>query len=253
METLDRLCRSGALTEAERFLQNTLAEASGEARISLLNELGGFYRGLSRHKQSADAFREALQCLEDAGQIQGAEYDIVLLNLAGTCRLAGRLDEAEDLLQQALSRISPEDTAYGAALNGLSLVKREQGSLDDAARLGEAALKWLAGHDSPSCELATAQSNQASVCLEMGDLDRASRLVGQALRFFEALPEPDTHYAAALSVKGAICFRQGDWDEAERAYQSAMSLTEHFFGHNREYEAARAALEVVRRARRDGQ
>ena len=73
------------------------------------------------------------------------------------------------------------------------------------------------------------------------------------MRFFEALPEPDIHYAAALSVKGAICFRQGDWDEAERAYQSAMSLTEHFFGHNREYEAARAALEVVRRARRDGQ
>lgn len=252
METLDRLCRSGALAEAERFLQNTLAEASGESRISLLNELGGFYRGLSRHEQSADAFREALRCLEDAGQAQGAEYGTVLLNLAGTCRLAGRLDEAEDLLQQALSRISPEDAVYGAALNGLSLVKREQGSLKDAARLGEAALNWLAGHGSPSCDLATARSNQASVWLEMGDLDRASQLVGQALRFFEALPEPDTHYAAALSVKGTICFRQGDWDGAERAYQSAMSLTEHFFGHNREYDVARTSLEAVRCARRDG-
>ena len=252
METLGRLCRSGALAEAERFLQNALAEALGGARISLLNELGGFYRGLSSYEQSAGAFREALRCLEDAGQGHGAEYGTVLLNLAGTCRLAGRLDEAEDLLRQALSRISPEDAAYGAAVNGLSLVKREQGSLKDAARLGEAALEWLEGHGHLSCELATARSNQASVWLEMGDLDRASRLAGQALRFFEALPEPDTHYAAALSVKGAICFRQGDWDGAERAYQSAMCLTERFFGHNREYEAAQAALEAVRCARRDG-
>ena len=253
LRSLDRLYQAGELDAAEAALRRELETASGDARISLLNELGGFYRGISRYEQSASAFQEALRLLEDGGQVGGSAYATVLLNLAGVFRLAGRQDRAERLLCRALSMLSPDNDAYVAVLNGLSLVRREQGRLEDAARLGEAALAWFARRGGYARETATAQVNQASLLLAQGDLDGAARMLDQALEYFEKQPEPDAHYAAALSAKGAVCFRRGDWGGAERAYRSAQSLTEHFFGRNSEYEAARAALEAVCRARRSGQ
>ncbi len=251
LESLDRLYRAGDRETAERVLLHALEHAAGREKAALLNELGGFYRGISRYEESAGAFRGALSCLEALGQDQGAEYATVLLNLGGACRLAGKQTEAEQLLKQALCLLTPEESAYVGAQNALALVYREEGLLEEAIQLEQEALAWLERHGASDQERATALNNLASLHLALGQTAQAACLIEQSLSLFGAMTQPDPHYAAALSTRGAICFRLGKTDQAELAYREAMELTEHYFGRNQEYQSARAALETVRQSRRN--
>ena len=85
--------------------------------------------------------------------------------------------------------------------------------------------------------------------MSRGDWAGAAELLEEALTFYKAMPEPNIHYAAALSAKGVLCFRQGDLEGAEKAFERALLLTEHFFGHNAEYQSTLENLKKVRETR----
>ena len=59
---LDHYYSSGGCEDVERFLLQSLEQeksAGSDALIAVYNELGGFYRGISRFGESLDAFEQA--------------------------------------------------------------------------------------------------------------------------------------------------------------------------------------------------
>ncbi|PWM37531.1 MAG: hypothetical protein DBX46_03075 [Clostridiales bacterium] len=248
-EELDALYQAGNVDRTEQFLKRYLEHCPREERITVLNELAGFYRGISRYEESEAASKEALQLLEENGMENSAQYATAMMNLAGTYRLSGRLDEAEGMMRQAAEMLDEEDYAYASTLNNLSLIYHKKGDIAKAEELAGAALTWMRSHGSPEHEVATSLNNLAAMKMSRGDWAGAAELLEEALTFYKAMPEPNIHYAAALSAKGVLCFRQGDLEGAEKAFERALLLTEHFFGHNAEYQSTLENLKKVREAR----
>jgi hypothetical protein len=52
-----------------------------------------------------------------------------------------------------------------------------------------------------------------------------------------------------LATQAALLFRRGELAGAEAALEHSLALTEHFFGHNAEYETAQRSLQTIREAR----
>jgi len=243
------LYQSGKVAEVEPFLEKTLERVPNPEKITVLNELAGFYRGVSRYEDSAAAYLQALVLLEAAGQKDKPTYSTVLMNLAGTLRLSGKLTEAAEMFETSLRLLDPKDYAYASAQNNLALVLQEQGKFKEAEKLAEQALEWVRRHGAPAHEVTTSLNNLANIRLNMGDTDGAKSLIDEALGMYDSMGEADVHHAAALSLKGSLCCRQKDWDGAQAAFEKALSLTEHFFGKNAEYEHTLRNLEAVQKAR----
>lgn len=112
-------------------------------KVTVLNELAGFYRGVSRYEDSVNAYLSALMILEAAGQRDKPSYATIGMNAAGTLRLAGRLSEAEEMFEHSLRLLDPEDYAYASAQNNLAIVLQEQGKFKEAEKLAEQALEWV--------------------------------------------------------------------------------------------------------------
>ena len=250
-EHLDRLYQAGDLKAVEQYLQNCSLQCGLPEKISALNELGGFYRGISRYQESEEAFCEAMALLEQIGQGSTARFATVLLNLAGTYRLSGHLDEAEAMLQQAIEQLDTEEYAYAGALNNLSLVKQAQGDLAEAERLSRQALDWIRGHGAPAHELATSYNNLAALCMHQQKLPQAQQMLDKAMEIYDCMQEPNVHLAAACSTQGVLCYAQRDWAGAEKAFQRALELTEHFFGQNEEYRTTLQNLALVKRKKEE--
>ena len=246
---LDALFQAGDLEKIEAFLKQNLSLRSGAEKVAVLNELAGFYRGISRYDESVQNFQEALTLLEQAGQKNSNAYATVLLNLAGVYRLTRKLDLAAQMFEHALTLLDPEDYAYASAKNNLSLVRLEQGDPSRAAALAGEALEWMRGHGAPEHEVATALVNLANICLRQKDVERADVLLKEALALYDKMEEVNVHHAAALSAQGMVHYLREEWDEAEDAFRRALKLTEHFFGHNAEYKATLRNLELTRQAR----
>lgn len=246
---LDQLFQSGDLSATEAFLAEALFNCRPQDRVTILNEQGAFYRGISRYERSEAAFSEALDILRAAGQEGTRPYATLLLNLAGTHRLAGRYDLAAELYLRSLDMLDPDRYEFASVLNNLALTRHAQGQLDEACALATQALDWIKAHGAPDHEVATSLNNLASICISKKDWDGAAALLDQALERYDAMPESNVHHAAALYSRGIVYLGQGMLDRAEADFQQALELTDHFFGHNAEYDTILNALDMVRRAR----
>lgn len=247
-EQLDAMYQSGRQAEVESFLQETLQRVSNGQKITVLNELAGFYRGVSRYEDSVAAYLSALMLLEAAGQRDKPFYSTIVMNAAGTLRLAGRLSEAEEMYKKVLDLLDPEDYVYASTQNNLSLVLQDQGKYKEAQVLAEQALEWVRCHGAPDHEVATSLNNLANIHMNMGDVEYAGTLIKESLAIYDAMEKPNVHHAAALSFQGVLCYRQKDLDGAKAAFERALSLTEYFFGKNIEYKQTLQSLKVVRKA-----
>lgn len=243
---LDLLYQAGDLRAVEQYLQDCLLQYPLPEKISVLNELGGFYRGISRYPESEEAFHKAMALLEQDGQDNTAFFATVLLNLAGTYRLSNRLDQAESMFRQAITHLDAENYAYASALNNLSLVKQAQGDLAEAEILSQQALDWMLKHGAPEHEVATSYNNLAALCLQQQKLARAQQMLDQAMALYDGMPEANVHLAAAYSTQGALCYAKKDWNGAEEALHRALELTEYFFGRNEEYKTTLRNLALVK-------
>lgn len=70
---LDQRFQDGDQSRIEGFLKDTLSRLEAEGRgesgehASVLNELACFYRGISRYGEAGEAFRRALEQMEQLG------------------------------------------------------------------------------------------------------------------------------------------------------------------------------------------
>lgn len=265
-EHLDDLFRKGDHAKTEEYLKGHLEEldAAGNElmKISVLNELGSFYRGVSRYQDSADCFEKAFDLLKRRGMKDTPYHATMLLNYAGTCRLSGRLKEAVSLFLSAKKLF--EDTGlkesyeYGSTLNNLAIAYQDLGDMEKALDIGSQALDRMrnrAAHkeerDAFKEEVATALGNLASILLGMGELEKAEALAAEALSMYDAKETGSAHHAAAISTMGAICFRQGRYDIAVEHFEKSLELTRGYFGRNIEYAVILHNIAVAYEAKGD--
>ena len=250
-DRLDELYSQGDLAAIEKYLLEAVSQTNDQSpeRAALLNELAGFYRGISRYTASEDAFIKSLNIFESANMEATPEYATVLLNLAGLYRLMGDSEKAIDLFKNAMSKLeasgATDSYAYVSILNNIALAYQEKGEPQQALQYASKALELMRTFASGDHEIATSLNNLASIRLGLGELDTADTLVTEALEYYDAMPEPNVHHAAAITTKAAIMSRRGDYKSALAGFRKALDLTQRFFGENIEFAICKRNISEI--------
>jgi tetratricopeptide (TPR) repeat protein len=246
LEKLDALFRQGDQQAIEAYFAELLFdyEAAGKTDsmeyATLLNELAGWYRGISRYEDSERYFVQMLSILEKNGLQDSVAYARILLNAAGLYRLTNRFDEALDasLTAKAIIEANPQDDeyAFASALNSITLAYLAKGDLSSAESTATESLAFARNSSAAgNHEIATALSNLASVSVRMGSFNKAELLLREALELHEQMEQENFHHGAVLSALGTVLHSQERYSEAVAVFQQSVEATERFFGKNIEY------------------
>lgn len=243
---LDEKYLQGDLTAVERFLLESIRQAekmpqgSRDELIAIYNELGSFYRGISRYAQSIAAFEKARAlAVLDPGRDSG-QYATILNNMAGTCRLTKDYDTAIALFREAAGiyrRAGLQDTyAYASVLNNMALVYREAEQYPEAIGCLKQALGMIENMPGHMHEVAVTYNNLTALYSAAGDRMQAMQCLQRALQAFEKCSdEENVHYAAGLNSLAAFLYAEGDCERAIAVYRKSAKYTLRFFGENIEY------------------
>ena len=256
-DELDRLYDEGDFNAVEAFILDAvdISPDSSPEQAGFLNELAGFYRGVSRLDESEATFNKSLGIFENLGMEATEQYATVLLNLAGLFRIKGEADKSIELFSDAKSKLETAGGrggyAYISVLNNLALALQETGSYDKALECAQEALELLRAinvndhaHEFDH-EIAASLNNIASIKLKTGEILAADILVSEALSIYESMPDPDVHHSAALTTKAVISYQSGDVQGALDGFKRGLELTRRFFGENIEYAICRRNIADV--------
>lgn len=243
-EKLDELWASGEPSEIEKYLRKQLEGSEGAQCVMILNELGSFYRGVSRLRESERAFAQAIEIMEAAGQGATPQCATLRMNLAGTLRVEGCYDRAEEEFLKAKELFDRDSYEYASTLNNIGLLKASTGDYSEAERLLNEAYEWVKAHGAPARELASSLNNLAAVQMKKGELTRAEEMLDEALRIYDSMPEEDPHHAGALYTRAMVHFEKGEGEMAIPLLAESLKITERFFGKNEDYQQA---LELYKR------
>ena len=250
-DRLDELYGAGDLAAVEAFISDAAAGADEHSpeRAGLLNELAGFYRGVSRYAESKDKFEQSLRIFESAGMGATPEYATVLLNLAGLYRITGDAGKAIELFSTAKRILegagAADGYAYIGVLNNLALAYKEKGEYASALEYATRAYELIRSGIGKEHEIATSLNNIASIHLSLGETGAANQFISEALEIFDAMAEPDVHHAAALTTKAVLMCRNNDYIGALAYFRRAMDLTKRFFGENIEFAICRRNISEI--------
>jgi tetratricopeptide (TPR) repeat protein len=184
-------------------------------------------------------YEEALKLFEKAVNVKGeseaaqsnpSDLAATYVNKGTTLTSLGRLNEAEESFQKAISLYeSIGDTAsLSIALNNLGSVYKARGDLNKAIEAYQKSLaisEKIFGSSHP--DTATSLNNLASVYAAMGDLDKAESLFMKALEINKSIfgsEHPRT--ASSLNNLASVYRYRGDLSSALEAYERALSITE---------------------------
>lgn len=242
---LDTLFANKETREAELYMKEGLkaAEDSGDlgSAVAVCNELGGYYRKLSRYKEGGALYEKAIAYLEQLGLSGSEHHATTLMNHATTCTQAGEREKALALFRRAAEIFTEKgltaDYRMASLHNNISSLYQDAGDLPNAEKHLQMALSVLEGLTGTGTEVAITYTNWAQLCLAADRLNDAEEKVLLALAAFEKTGGGrDTHYAAAVNVSGKIDYIKGDYTAAISQFKEAMELVEQEFGdENRSY------------------
>lgn len=213
--------KRGELLEAEAAFAQAIASRSDDPNV--LTRYGVFLRRNGRFAH-AEAIEERLlrvgKRLNDPHIIADA-----LGNLAITRRKRGHLQEARQLLEQAISvaeegRVEKDDLAF--LYDNLGLTLRRLGDFSRAEEHHRTALAIReASQDRRG--MANALNNLGYLYRERADIVRALEAHKKALSLFDEVDDRRGQAAAHANL-GVIYELRGDLDSAEREYRASLAL-----------------------------
>jgi eukaryotic-like serine/threonine-protein kinase len=176
--------------------------------------------------QEADALLEELRRRAEALDYLPVQVEIETASASVMVTL-GRLEEAEQVLERALSRALAEGITKHAtdAASSLTLVVGERrGRFDEARWIGDVAL-GLARHDGDPWALARVHTHLGGMLLAQGRLDEAESELRQALELLERVLGPDDPgVATGLENLGMVMSDQYAHEEAEALHRRAHEI-----------------------------
>lgn len=246
--SLDALYTQGQTATIEPFLKRTLAEhricCGGHDPIftAALNELGTYYRGVSRYAESAQAFEEAGRDILSYGNKDTVDYATNRINLGGTLRLMKKYEQALSLYEEALNiytRLEGKHSYhYAAVLNNISLVYLDLKDYHTAYSYADDALQIISILPGHTEERAISLVNRGTASYYLKDKEAAFQDMQLALSLYESLPEKGIHYANALNLAGTLAWENGHYQKAHDFFIRAAQTIEAIFGKNDEYYTA---------------
>lgn len=260
LSQLDALFQRGAYDQVEDFMVEHIARAEAEGdkatALSLLNELMGYYRSVSRHRDSLKAASKALGLLEELGLKNSLHYATTLLNIATAWRADGQTQRAIGLFEEVgrlFLALQVQDAFLVATLyNNLAMAWQEAGDHARAIQFLEAALPLSRNKPGAEHDVAVSLTNLAQSRIQLGQLGEARRELNEAIQLFDALPRPSGHASAAVAALAALAFHEGQLDEAASLYERALRDIEARYGKNQPYVDMLESLALVLEASNPG-
>ncbi len=147
-----------------------------------------------------------------------------------------------------------EDYRMAALCNNMSVAYRETGKLQEAENVLETALSVISGLPGCAIELATTYVNLGELQVKQEKLDAAKESLGQAVRLFEESQKTkDPHYASALTGLGEVLSAEGELESAKSHYTKALGLIEQSYGKDSPaYQVISRNLAKIEEAEKEG-
>ncbi|MBR3391950.1 MAG: tetratricopeptide repeat protein [Firmicutes bacterium] len=251
----DALFAAGNREDAVALLENAYGQARREGdwqtRLTLVNELMGYWRATGRFDWAWAFADEARQLLEEHGLARTLAGVTTVLNVATVFRAERRPLEALALYREVeqvyLAENLQADCRLGGLYNNMAVASLEAGEMQQALTCARAAVAALAGAEDAAGERATVYANLAAVLMQADPpaFDEAETCIQQSLSLFREEDPANPHYGGALSAGAYLAFRRGDEDRAIELYREAMEVTRRSFGENRDWQRLAANLEVL--------
>ena len=243
-EQIDRLFAENRGPEAEKLLEQALAEAYGNQyfldAVPILNELIGYCRETSQVERSYQYAEEVQEILQNLGLEGSLHHGTTLLNIANAYRAGGRLEDSLEKYNQVAAiyeeLIQEDDMLWASLHNNISLLYQEMGRFDLAKEALLKALEIVVRKKDTVFEQAVTYTNLASTCLQLGQDEEAKQYFTGAILLFEKYDIKDTHYCAALSSLGTYYFKKKEYGKAEEYFVKAMEGIEAHLGRNEYYD-----------------
>lgn len=245
LEKADELFDAGKAKEASEYLEKCLETAGKEGdwytRLTLLNELMGYYRSVSNFTQAWDYVNEALQIVATFQVEETLGGVTTHLNVANVYRAVGEADKAIELYHKVekiyLKEGLEADYRLGSLYNNISVAYIELGNLEEAFRYGEKAMELLKQIPGSADEQATAYSNFAGALMQSKepDFEKVDQYLGQAEEIMENECQNSPHYCSILAMRAYVAYHRSDKNLALELYEKAMKETERFYGKNIDY------------------
>ena len=246
---LTNIFNAGQKEQVTHYLQQSLQQAEDEqdisASITILNEMAGYFRSISKYQEAIASIEKAITLLKEIGHEGSIPYGTTLLNAATAYRASGEKDKALELFMEVFSifkdKLPQNDHRLAGLLNNIGSIYEENKEYGKALVMLEESCKIMQLHKNMLADTATVQTNMAMILLKLGKQDKALEILEDALNMFkqEALVKgekrADPHYAAAMAGFGEAYFRMQRYAEAVLAYESALQHLESTFGQNKDY------------------
>jgi tetratricopeptide (TPR) repeat protein len=216
----------GELVEVDRA---TVGEDSLDHSLAL-NILAGVYRDTGRLAEAVPLLERVVEVRPRVAAEQPAGRTYLgqgLDNLGDMYRLAGRLDEAERCVSEAVDifRRLGDAPALGVALNNLAMVNQDRGDLEDAAALLEQSRELKRAHLGPRHpDYLNTVYNLADVYGRLGRVLEAAELACEAADAADAV-SADEHIRRWRKA-ARLCQLSGRYGEAETYLKKVISVLE---------------------------
>ncbi|MFI3209206.1 MAG: tetratricopeptide repeat protein [Eubacteriales bacterium] len=250
LEELDQLFSQHKIEEVERFLQYHIEESdSVYDQVTLLNELIGYYRDLSKYQESMNACQQVMELLNSSDLVGSIPYATTLQNVANALRAAGQLEASMMYYNQVYAlyenQLNQSDMRYASLANNMSLLYQEMDDFENACICLEKALSIVMMHPEAIIEVATTHTNLAMSLLKLRQYESAMEHIDRALDIFEREEEKDFHYSGALAAMAEAKYMAGRLEDAVYYYQEAMKEIEGNVGKTQSYQILEQNLQMV--------
>lgn len=256
LEELDMLFRDNRLDEIEDFLVRNEAEAEKEgdfgARLSILNELIGFYREMTLYENACETAAKAVKVAKDAGLAGSVAYGTTLINVANAYRAAGRFEESEAAYDQAWviydRELAADDFGRASFFNNQSLLYQAKEEYRKALDCLLKALSIVKMHPEAQVELAVTFTNMGQVAIRLGSDEAAEEYLLESEKLFEVIGKGDYHYCGCANALGMLYYGKECFDKAIKYYEEALFNIYETAGMTENYRAIRDNLMAAYKA-----
>ena len=210
----------------------------GEAAVTILNELEGFWRAAGQKEKSYAAAERALGLLRNLDREETIEYATTLLNYATAMMVFGDTQDALAIYRHVegiyQSQLPAGDYRYASLYNNMAQALLRARDAVTAASYFEKSLTLLEKMPDVESEKATCCSNIAACFMAQGAMNEARACLEKAEDLFRALPN-DPHFDSMLACRGQLEYLSRNYAEAAGYYQRAAENIEKRFGRNVNY------------------